>query len=476
MKTSVTLRIAASTLIIGCTLVSCKSAGVRPASAAAVAPNAEKGAAKLYAKTQTEVQQGRLAEALGFAEQLVELAPRDVGYRMLLADLYLKNGRFASAESTYADVLTLDPSNNRAGLTRALAMIGQGKQGEALIELDRLSGTASPADVGLAFALAGQAQRAVEMLEPAARAPEATGRVRQNLALAYALAGNWQNARIVASQDLPPDQVAKRLEQWAALANPSAPGTQVAAVLGVSPVADAGQPTRLALSAPAANPEQAYAAAEVAAPVQVEPVEVASPAPVAMGGPEQTVSTEEAQAFAYQAPEHGDVFAAPAEAASVEVPAPNVPAKGAEFLAPAQIAAAVNSLVAEPVKTDRAVAPVAKAPIMAFAPVKAAPKPRVSGPGRYVVQIGAYRNAVQVEQAWARAYKQYGFGGSQPMSTTVSIPGKGTFHRLAVSGFQKPAEAARLCQSIRNKGGACFVRATAGDAPVQWASRYSRRA
>lgn len=476
MKSSVTLRVAASTLIIGCTMVSCKSAAIRPASASAVAPDEEKGAAKLYAKVQAEVQQGRLAEALAFAEQLVELAPRDAGYRMLLADLYLKNGRFVSAESTYSDVLTLDPANSRAGLTRALAMIGQGKQGEALIELDRLSGTASPADVGLAFALAGQTQRAVEMLEPAARAPEANARVRQNLALAYALAGNWQNARIVASQDLSPDQVGKRLEQWAALAGPNGAGSQVAAVLGVSPVADSGQPMRLALAAPMADPTQAYAATE-AAPIETKATEiVAAAAPVAMGGPEQAVSPEDAQAFAYQAPEHGDVFAAPAEAVSAEAPVPSAPVKATGFVAPAQFTAAVNSLVSEPVEAERPVAPVAKAPIMAFTPVKAVAKPRVVGSGRYVVQIGAYRNAAQVEQAWARVYKQFALGGGQPMSTTVSIPGKGIFHRLAVSGFHKPADAARLCQSIRSRGGACFVRASAGDAPVRWASRYSRRA
>jgi cell division septation protein DedD len=113
---------------------------------------------------------------------------------------------------------------------------------------------------------------------------------------------------------------------------------------------------------------------------------------------------------------------------------------------------------------------------MAFTPIKAVAKPRVKPTGRYVVQIGAYRNALQVEQAWARAYRLYGFGDNQPLSTTVNIPGKGTFHRLAVAGFAKPTDAARVCQTIRGKGGACFVRATAGDAPVRWASRYTSRA
>ena len=469
MTNNATLRVAASALVIGATLVSCKSSGGRIASASAVAPKAEEGAAKLYARVQSEVQQGRLAEALATAERVVELAPSDAGYRMLLADLYLKNGRFVSAETAYSDVLTLDPENSRAGLTRALAMIAQGKGGEASMELDRLSSTASPADVGLAFALAGQPQRGIEMLEPAARAPQATGRVRQNLALAHALKGDWQRARIIAAQDLSPDQLNQRLEQWAALANPTTPAAQVAAVLGVNPVADGGQPARLAL-APAAVEQQAFAAAEPAAPIVAQAALAAAPA--AVGGPEEVVSADQTEAFAYQAPEHGDIFAAPAETASVAVPVAPEPAKDAAFIQRAQLAAAVNSLVEAPRKAPRVV----KTPIMAFTPEKSVAKPPISGTGRYVVQIGAYRNARQVEQAWARAYKLYGFGESQPLSTTVSIPGKGTFHRLAVAGFEKPAEAAQLCQSIRTRGGACFVRATAGDAPVQWASRYTGRA
>ncbi len=299
MKNRVVFKVAASSLVIGVTMVSCKPAAVRPVSASAAAPKSEEGAAKLYARAQAEVQQGRLAEALALAERVVELAPRDTGYRMLLADLYLKNGRFVSAEAAYGDVLSLDPANSRAGLTRALAMIGQGKNGEAVIELDRLASSASPADVGLALALAGQPQRAIEVLEPAARAAEANGRVRQNLALSYALSGDWQKAKIVASQDLSAGDLEKRLQQWASLANPTAPWTQVAAVLGATPVEDAGMPVRLAL-APAA-PAQAYAEAQVPAAAEAAPVQAAAVQPIAMGGPE-TTSFAKTEAFAYQAP------------------------------------------------------------------------------------------------------------------------------------------------------------------------------
>jgi cell division septation protein DedD len=110
------------------------------------------------------------------------------------------------------------------------------------------------------------------------------------------------------------------------------------------------------------------------------------------------------------------------------------------------------------------------------ASVRAAPKAvkAVASTGRFVVQLGAFNSASSVERAWASAYKRYGFGGRTPLSTTVKVPG-GTFHRLSVAGFESHGEAAGVCRSVRAKGGVCFVRAVAGDAPVRWAARYSNR-
>ena len=190
MNKAIAFRLAASGLVLGTTAVGCAPAGqVGRTASLEAAPAAERNAMKLYERTQIAVQQGKMAEALTLAERVVELAPRDSGYRMLLGDLYLKNGRFASAETAFADVLALDRRNPRASLSIALAMIGQGKTGLATTELDQLAETAAPGDVGLAFALAGDTARAIALLEPAARQSDANGRVRQNLALAYALPG-----------------------------------------------------------------------------------------------------------------------------------------------------------------------------------------------------------------------------------------------------------------------------------------------
>jgi Flp pilus assembly protein TadD len=164
--------------------------------------------------------------------------------------------RFVSAETTYGDVVKLYPGDSKASFFLALSQLAQGRTGAALAQLASMDSGVDDADLGLAYALAGQNGRALALLEPAARSPMANGRVRQNLALAYALAGDWKRAHIVAEQDLSPTDLNKRLQQWAALASTAAPETRVAMMLGVSPVSDPGQPARLAL-APAAPAVQA---------------------------------------------------------------------------------------------------------------------------------------------------------------------------------------------------------------------------
>src|SRR3712207_3305056 len=102
MKNSVALKFVVSALAIGTTMVACGTPGTwRVASAAAREPKAESEAAELAAKAQESVKKGDFAGGLGFAERAVELSPRDVGYRMILAGLYLKSGRFQSAETAF---------------------------------------------------------------------------------------------------------------------------------------------------------------------------------------------------------------------------------------------------------------------------------------------------------------------------------------------------------------------------------------
>src|SRR3546814_17298537 len=72
------------------------------------------------------------------------------------------------------------------------------------------------------------------------------------------------------------------MEQWAALAQPDAGSTRVAALLGVTPVADPGQPVRLALAPEVLETRFAEAVVESPAPaptIEPAPVEVAFAAP-----------------------------------------------------------------------------------------------------------------------------------------------------------------------------------------------------
>ncbi|HEX8365995.1 MAG TPA: SPOR domain-containing protein [Allosphingosinicella sp.] len=482
-------KIAASTMVIAVAMVGCHSDALVVSASASTAQRSEQQASRYAEQARAAVQAGDAARAVGLAERAVELAPRDVGYRMLLADVYLRSGRFRSAESAYGDVLALDPGNARAGLSTALVQIGQGRNGDALVALEGLNESAPASDVGLAYALAGQPQRAIQLLEPAARAPGANGRTRQNLALAYAIAGDWQRARVVAAQDVSPAELSGRLRQWAAFANPAAPHSAVASLLGVSPGEDPGQPVRLALSQPEPQP-QAFAQAEpaVEAPAPIAgasaetsaetPVQLAE-APAAVPLPEP-IHYAEAPVVAASAPTAAapaNWWPSPAHSAPAEVPAAAEPAPQPEV----RYAAAVSTLSApSPVLSRPQVAPArASRPTFRPAPIArvaavSARIPRIgSGGGRFVVQLGAFTNPQNAERAWRQASARFGLANAEARTARVTVNGR-SFTRVAIAGFGTRADAVRVCSSIQARGGSCFVRALAGDVPVRWASNPGR--
>jgi cell division septation protein DedD len=93
------------------------------------------------------------------------------------------------------------------------------------------------------------------------------------------------------------------------------------------------------------------------------------------------------------------------------------------------------------------------------------------GNSQAVVQLGAYGSAQRVLTAWNGQARKFGsLKAYLPMSARFASP-KGTFYRLSVRGFASVGEANSLCNAIRHQGGTCFVRNSAGDAPVQFASR-----
>jgi len=434
--------LALATTLSGCAAPSFKSAQTAQAAKANLAYGL---------RAQMALESGDFTSAIDLAEKAVEANPGDSTVRGLLANAYFAGGRFASADAAYADALALSPAQPQVILKRALAQIAQGKNNEALSLLESARNYLDAADYGLAVALAGQPAEAVSVLEPAARAQNADARVRQNLALAYGLGGDWTAARTIAAQDLAPGEVDARIQQWMALAKPARASDQVAALIGVTPAAsDPGQPIRLALNQDAAK--QAVAVAAASAPQQVQ---IADATPVQPA----VASDVSAPAFAepISAPEP-QVAAAPSAASE---PSPAIAAAAAMAPeAPAAFAAMSSNF-----------APAPKPAAAPKKPVRHASAPKANGNSKAVVQLGAYSSAERVSVAWDRLTKKYpALANYSPMRARFDSP-KGTVWRLSIQGFDSQAAAIAKCQSLRSRGGNCFVRSTAGDSPVQFASR-----
>lgn len=427
--------------------------------------------------------------AIGFAEEAVEHTPTDAGYRALLGNAYFAAGRFWSAEAAYRDSLTLYSNQPKVILKLALVETALGKKNDAVAFLTAGRSVLDPSDYGLALALAGRAQDAVAVLEPAARQPGADATVRQNLALAHALAGDWVEAKTIAGQDVPANQLSARIQQWMQLASLRKPGDQVAAVVGITPAAsDQGQPIRLALrnsearfaeAAPVHQPVRSAAPAVSYAPSPAPAPQVAQVAPAPAPVP-QVAQVAPAPAPVV-APRFVEAVAPPAalpQPTRAVAPAPPPPRPTSKSV----IAQAV-SLAPAPLALLAAAAPEAASAFVGLMPKKtpaAAAKPakprraavahRPLRSGDSVVQLGAYRSPAYVNAAWNALTRRYpALRAYLPLRARFDSP-KGTFYRLSIQGFANQREAIARCQLLKSRGGSCFVRTFAGDAPVAMAS------
>jgi len=217
---------------------------------------------KVAAEAQKALSSGQVDKAIELAEALVAANPREASYRALLGQAYLRAGRFESSAQALNDAMKLGDNSSRTALSLALANVGQGKNREAVAILDDWRDAIPAADLGLAYALAGETNRGVAILSDALRAGDNTPKLRQNLAYAFALDGRWREARLMVSQDVPAGQVDARLSDWASKAKPEDGRVRVASLIGAPNRQDSGMPTALALNASA---EQQQLAAETAA-------------------------------------------------------------------------------------------------------------------------------------------------------------------------------------------------------------------
>jgi Flp pilus assembly protein TadD len=448
---------AASGAVLASLLAGCASSGDRVASASGKA-----GDAGLATRALAALNANDLTAAIDFAERAVERSPDDAGFRGLLGNAYFAAGRFGSAEAAYRDALSIYDNQPKVILRLVLAQIAQGKTFQASAVLDSYGSMLDAGNYGLALALVGRLDDAVPALEQAARGPFGDARLRQNLALAYALSGDWTKARTVASQDVPGDQLDQRIAQWMQFARPAHPSDQVASLTGVTPAAiDPGQPVRLAL----VKTDTRLAEAAPAQAVVSAPVEVAEAAPPAQ---QEAPVVEVAEAVV---PQPETLAPAPPPSDPARVPAV------AEEPAPVSIAMAATASPEAPAAFAAVAASFTPPP-----PAKAKPKPKARpaaapvraalrhGDDGSVMQLGAYSSPKQVSAAWAQLTKRYpALRDYLPMRARFDAP-NGTYWRLSISGFETQRDAIARCKQLKSKGGSCFVRDFAGDAPVRMAS------
>ncbi|MBA2770715.1 MAG: SPOR domain-containing protein, partial [Sphingomonas sp.] len=265
------------------------------------------------------------------------------------------------------------------------------------------------------------------------------------------------------AQDVPPDQLDSRIQQWMKMATPTRPSDQVAALTGITPAADPGQPVHLALNKAQPPPRMAQTVPVprpvVAAAPPAAAVQYAEPEPVRYIEPRPRVAPVVAEMPPAPAPQMPTV----AEAVRAE-PAPEAEPQVAQVLLQpaAQPAASVEPM---PTRFE------AKSAVADFIPAEVRKPALATGRSGSVVQLGAYGSPRRVAVAWnefARSYEA--LNRYTPVSMRFSSP-KGIVYRLSVKGFASASEAQQLCGSLQRKGKNCFVRRVAGDAPVQFASR-----
>jgi Flp pilus assembly protein TadD len=393
-----------------------------------------------FSNAQTALAKGQTDKAIAHAEAAVLAEPRNPGYRALLGAAYLEAGRFQSAATSFGDALDLGDEDPRTVLSFALAKTATGEGQAAVQVLDEFARLIDPADLGLAYALAGQPERGVHVLINAVRgSDEATPKLRQNLAYTYALAGNWRAARVMAAEDVPADLLDTRMTEWATMAAPEHFQQRVAAMLDVTPRVDAGQPQRLAL---ANYPATEVLVAESAAQAEVPVVAQAAPAAV----------VAEAAPKAGPTPTFAETFAAPAQAAT---PAPAA--------APAPVRTAGVRFVSNPVvqplpARSEKTAPRVTAASQRRMAATAAPAPVASdkAANTHLVQLGAYDSKIEAERGWTVLKRKFPQLKDHDVVITEAVVDGRTFWRVAAAGFG-PKSARSMCGTVKSAGRGCFA-------------------
>lgn len=415
-------------------------------------------------RAEVALKKGKVSDAIAHAEAAVLADPRNAAYRTMLGAAYMEAGRFLSARTSFDDAMTLGDESPRTALGFALAAVATGDRGAALEVLEDWRDDIPAADLGLAYALAGQPAQGVEILSNAVRGGDVSPKTRQNLAYALALNGDWAAARIMAAQDVPADQLDARITQWAAMARPEEASTRVAALLGTRVAADGGQPAQLALANHPSHEQLAAEASAYAAPVG----ETAPVGDVALAGGELPAldanASTPAPALAVAPPpvdsprSFETAFAAPAPSGAT----------------PGQMLEAAVGFVGQPVVQQTATR---------LGAAEAAPrsaKPRTAAAymaaGEHLVQLGSFSSEAGARRAWGIYAKRFPQLSQFDMVISKAVVRGKTYYRVSAGGLAR-AEAGSFCSSAKRQGQGCIAWSQGRPLPGATASpvRMARR-
>lgn len=397
-----------------------------------------------FGKAQVALEKGKVDKAISHAESAVLAEPRNAGYRALLGAAYLEAGRFAAAATSFNDALELGDTDPRTVLSYALAEAALGNNPAAISALEQWQDEIDPADLGLAFALAGEPDRGVHVLANALRAGQNTAKVRQNLAYSYALQGNWRAARVMVAEDVPADQVDDRIGEWAQTARPEYFQHRVAGLLQVDAVADSGQPAHLAL---ANFPSQEMMVAEAAAQMPVE----------------EAVASPEEQLAYFQA-EEAELAQEPVQFA-VAFPAESQAADAGDRFVSREVVQELPASYTEPKPAPKPVSRVAANSSQRRMAATSGDADAASGAnGTHLVQLGSFSSREGAERAWSIYQKRYAkLAGHDAVITQAKVRGK-TYYRVSAAGFGARS-AASMCAAVKSSGKGCFAYAQSKPLP-----------
>lgn len=425
------IALAVSTALASIALSGCATSAAPPAHAS-------------LAKAQVALEKGESGKAVTHAENAVLADPRNAQSRALLGAAYLEAGRFQAAATSFSDALELGDEDPRTVLSYALAQISLGNGRDAIGALEQAKTDLDPADLGLALALAGDADRGVEVLADALRNGQSTAKVRQNLAYAYALQGNWRAARIMMAEDVPADMVSDRIAEWAQLAAPEDYQRRVASLLQVDPVYDSGQPARLALNN---FPSHGQMVADAA--TDAEGPEIA-----AAGEPQLAVSVPAEEPAPQPAPAQS-VAVAFAEPVAQPAAETGTSARVASRPVVQQLPAGYKAAEAKPARKSRLATSSSQRRMAATAD---------NGDGTHLVQLGSFSNRENAERAWGIYQKRYPqLSGRDVVITEALVRGK-TYFRVSAAGYGARSATA-MCGTIKAGGKSCIAYAESRPLP-----------